>query len=79
MRCSGRVGVHWGRQAQGRLLRLVSLEKETMQGSDLKWNSEAVDLLLNENSLRVCVCACPQDRSWDPQGRSDHRLMSPLK
>lgn len=74
-------GVHWGRQAQGRLLRPVSLEKETMQGSDLKWNSEAVDLLLDENRVcvRVCMCVrvCSQVRSWDPQGRNDHRLRDP--
>lgn len=37
-----------GRREQGRLLRPVSLEEEPSQDSDLKWNSEAVDLLLDE-------------------------------
>lgn len=27
-----------------------------MQDSDLRWNSEAVDLLLGENEVSVCVC-----------------------
>lgn len=47
-----------GRQSQGRLLRLVGLEKETMQDSDWTWNSEAVDLLLDENGVCMCVCVC---------------------